>query len=96
MFTGIVEELGIIRKLHVSGHSGSIEIEAHKVLRNTNVGDSIAVNGICLTVTSLGKIFLLQTLWQKQSAEAALKMPHPGTLLILNGQWQRTADSVVI
>ena len=37
MFTGIVEELGIIRKLHVSGHSGSIEIEAHKVLRNTNV-----------------------------------------------------------
>lgn len=44
LFTGIVEELGIIRKLHVSGHSGSIEIEAHKVLRNTNVGDSIAVN----------------------------------------------------
>ena len=57
VFTGIVEELGIIRKLHVSGHSGSIEIEAHKVLRNTNVGDSIAVNGICLTVTALGKDF---------------------------------------
>ena len=48
MFTGIVEELGIIRKLHVSGHSGSIEIEAHKVLRNTNVGDSIAATEYAL------------------------------------------------
>jgi riboflavin synthase len=53
MFTGIVEELGIIRKISISGHSGSITIEASKVLEGTRIGDSIAVNGICLTVTSM-------------------------------------------
>ena len=53
MFTGIIEELGIIRKISISGHSGSITIEASKVLESTRIGDSIAVNGICLTVTSM-------------------------------------------
>ena len=53
MFTGIVEELGIIKKISISGHSGSITIEASKVLEGTRIGDSIAVNGICLTVTSM-------------------------------------------
>lgn len=53
MFTGIIEELGIIRKISISGHSGSITIEASKVLEGTRIGDSIAVNGICLTVTSI-------------------------------------------
>lgn len=53
MFTGIIEELGIIRKISISGHSGSITIEASKILEGTRIGDSIAVNGICLTVTSM-------------------------------------------
>lgn len=53
MFTGIVEELGIIQSLNMQGTSGSIRIQAKKVLENTKIGDSIAVNGICLTVTSM-------------------------------------------
>lgn len=53
MFTGIVEELGTIKSLAMQGSSGSIAIKAKKVLENTKIGDSIAVNGICLTVTSL-------------------------------------------
>ena len=53
MFTGIIEELGIVKDLKVSGNSGSISIRAEKVLENTQIGDSIAVNGICLTVTSM-------------------------------------------
>lgn len=53
MFTGIVEELGTIKSLSMKGTSGSIVIKAKKVLENTKIGDSIAVNGICLTVTSL-------------------------------------------
>ena len=53
MFTGIVEETGVIRALGMSGHSGEISIQAKKVLEGTRIGDSIAVNGICLTVTSL-------------------------------------------
>ena len=53
MFTGIVEEVGTIRSLQMRGNSGSISIVANKVLEGTQIGDSIAVNGICLTVTSL-------------------------------------------
>ena len=83
MFTGIVEELGIIRKLHVSGHSGSIEIEAHKVLRNTNVGDSIAVNGICLTVTALGKDFFTADIMAETVRRSSLKNATSGDFVNL-------------
>lgn len=54
MFTGIIEEIGSVKRVSVGGKSGSIEIAAKKVLEGTKVGDSIAVNGVCLTVTSLG------------------------------------------
>ena len=53
MFTGIVEELGTIKKIEIYEESGRISIMAQKVLEHTKVGDSIAVNGVCLTVTSL-------------------------------------------
>lgn len=53
MFTGIIEEKGTVKKLHFQGTSGQITIKASKVLEGTKLGDSIAVNGICLTVTSL-------------------------------------------
>ena len=53
MFTGIIEEVGTIRKV-IEGHtSGTIEIQASRVLEGTRIGDSIAVNGVCLTVTSM-------------------------------------------
>lgn len=53
MFTGIVEEVGIVRSV-VSGQiSGELAIRASKVLSGTRIGDSIAVNGVCLTVTAL-------------------------------------------
>ena len=55
MFTGIVEETGSIRSLQLSGSSGKIAIRAKKVLGGTRIGDSIAVNGVCLTVVSLEK-----------------------------------------
>ena len=53
MFTGIIEELGSIA--HMDRHPDSIRltIAAHKVLEGTQLGDSIAVNGVCLTVTDL-------------------------------------------
>lgn len=55
MFTGIVEELGIIKKISGSGVSGQLVIKAGKVLEGTRIGDSIAVNGICLTVTKMSE-----------------------------------------
>ncbi len=53
MFTGIVEEIGTIRSVLSGSQSGSLSVRARKVLENTHIGDSIAVNGVCLTVTSL-------------------------------------------
>ena len=49
MFTGIVEEVGTIKSVV----SGEIAINARTVLKNTKIGDSIAVNGVCLTVTKM-------------------------------------------
>ena len=54
MFTGIVEEVGTVRALRRGAHSATLSIDARTVLENTRLGDSIAVNGVCLTVTSLG------------------------------------------
>ena len=53
MFTGIVEEVGIVRQVITGSRSGEIAIQAEKVLAGTKIGDSIAVNGVCLTVTGL-------------------------------------------
>lgn len=53
MFTGIIEELGGIRQVEKIGKSGKLLVKAKKVLEGTKIGDSIAVDGICLTVTSL-------------------------------------------
>ena len=54
MFTGIVEEMGIVRQIQKGRASAVLTISAKKVLEDAHIGDSIAVNGICLTVTSLG------------------------------------------
>ena len=53
MFTGIVEEMGTIQKIERGSQSVVLSIRCEKVLEGTQIGDSIAVNGVCLTVTSL-------------------------------------------
>ena len=53
MFTGIVEEIGTVERIQHGPHSAILTIRAKKVLEDAKLGDSIAVNGICLTVTSL-------------------------------------------
>lgn len=55
MFTGIVEEIGIIKHIQKQANSCVLTIQADKVLNDVSLGDSIAVNGICLTVTSFSK-----------------------------------------
>ena len=51
MFTGIIEEIGTVRSIRGGGSGVVLDIEASKVLEGTATGDSIAVNGVCLTVT---------------------------------------------
>ncbi|MDR1322469.1 MAG: riboflavin synthase [Gracilibacteraceae bacterium] len=54
MFTGIIEEVGSLERIDQRRENALLTIKAEKVLASTNDGDSIAVNGTCLTVTSLG------------------------------------------
>ncbi len=52
MFTGLVEEMGAVKTVRRSGDSYEMTISAQKVLEGVILGDSIAVNGVCLTVTA--------------------------------------------
>lgn len=54
MFTGIIEEIGTINNIEKKEKSYILKIGAVKVLEGSKPGDSIAVNGVCLTVTKIG------------------------------------------
>jgi len=52
MFTGIIEEIGTMKSIKRQGHSLVLTIGASRILEDVRLGDSIAVNGVCLTVVS--------------------------------------------
>lgn len=53
MFTGIIEEIGVVQDIELNEKISKITISATEVLKGTKLGDSIATNGVCLTVTQL-------------------------------------------
>ncbi|MBU1726331.1 MAG: riboflavin synthase [Candidatus Omnitrophica bacterium] len=53
MFSGIVEELGLVRKISRRGNTALFEIAAKKVVEDLKIGDSVAVNGVCLTAVKM-------------------------------------------
>jgi riboflavin synthase len=55
MFTGIIEEIGTLQKIHKQGSTLILTIHAQKVLSDVHLGDSISVNGVCLTVTEFSR-----------------------------------------
>lgn len=54
MFTGIVEEIGTIKEIIRSSRAIRLSITCSRIMDDVNIGDSIAVNGICLTVSQMG------------------------------------------
>lgn len=54
MFTGIIEEKGAVLSVESNGPGARIKIAARKILEGTKIGDSISVNGVCLTATVIG------------------------------------------
>lgn len=54
MFTGIVQEIGVVKKIIQGGNKVFINISCRDILKDVNLGDSISVNGVCLTVTEIG------------------------------------------
>lgn len=55
MFTGIIEEVGMVKSIKMGAKSAIITIQADKVMEDIHLGDSIAANGVCLTVTAFDK-----------------------------------------
>lgn len=55
MFTGIIQEVGEVIDMAHAGAGRKITVRAPRSSRDLNTGDSIAINGVCLTVVSLGK-----------------------------------------
>lgn len=83
MFTGLVEELGRVKQIQSGARSIQIAISARKVLEGVRIGDSIAVNGVCLTVTTFSKDYFAADVMpetMKQSSLGALKANSPVNL----------------
>jgi len=55
MFTGIIEEIGNVSNIQRTGGAFVLSIAAKRILEDVHLGDSIAVNGVCLTVTTFSK-----------------------------------------
>ncbi len=53
MFTGIIEEVGIVKSFKFISENAEISVNCSKVLEDTKIGDSIAINGVCQTVTDI-------------------------------------------
>src|SRR3972149_6126970 len=52
MFAGIIEEMGVLKSIMRRGDGARVEIVAKTILDGLEVGDSVAVNGVCLTVAA--------------------------------------------
>jgi riboflavin synthase len=87
MFTGIVEETGVVERINPTARAIELTFAAHRCGQGLKLGDSIAVNGCCLTVVRLGKagksrligVDLLQETWQRTN----LQFTQPGSLVNL-------------
>jgi riboflavin synthase len=53
MFTGIIEEIGTVNNSNMAAGSGELKVAARLILDDAKLGDSIAVNGVCLTITRI-------------------------------------------
>ncbi|MGY0692587.1 riboflavin synthase [Virgibacillus sp. FSP13] len=80
MFTGIIEEKGTIQNMNsVSDQSIKLTVESKKIIEDVNVGDSIAVNGICLTVTDYSKTSFQVDVMPETFKSTALKLLEVGS-----------------
>ena len=78
MFTGIIEEVGKVKSVQISSSPAAIEIEAARVLESLEPGDSVAVNGTCLTVRTKKKRSFQAELSQETLVRTNLGQLPPG------------------
>jgi len=63
MFSGIIEEIGTVKKITTAKNLSVIEIQARKVLKGAKRGESVAINGACLTIRGIrGKVLIFDVI----------------------------------
>ncbi len=83
MFTGLIEETGRIKNIKKGTTSCILTVECREVLEQSKVGDSIAVNGVCLTVTSMGSSYFTADVMPETLDRSALKIASTGSIVNL-------------
>jgi riboflavin synthase len=83
MFTGIAEEKGIVKEIRTGNSFFRLTIGCKQVLNDTRIGDSIAVNGICLTVTDKADDWFSADVMPETMRQTALKQLAVSSLLNL-------------
>ncbi|MBB3109229.1 riboflavin synthase [Paenibacillus phyllosphaerae] len=78
MFTGLIEEVGALRRAYQQGEAMLLTIEASRVLEGVALGDSIAVNGVCLTVTEFNRSSFTVDVMPQTFRHTNLKDTRPG------------------
>lgn len=79
MFTGIVEEIGVIRMIVKGGRSSRITINAVKVLEDMKIGDSVNTNGVCLTVTDISAAGFMVDVMPETMSRSAFSLLREGS-----------------
>ncbi len=79
MFTGIIEEIGAIQELHFLSEGATVRVAAKKVLDGLKIGDSISVNGVCLTATQIGANHFLCDISMETLRRSSFREARQGT-----------------
>ncbi|RWR14617.1 riboflavin synthase [Siminovitchia fortis] len=79
MFTGIVEEIGTVLRIERKAKSFTVHIQAEKILEDIQLGDSIAVNGVCLTATEITRSTFQADVMPETFNVTSLSMLSPGS-----------------
>jgi riboflavin synthase len=83
MFTGLIEEVGVVRRLERGPDGGKLSVRGKAVLEGTKIGDSIATSGACLTVISLDPEGFVVECMPETLSRTTLGQAGPGSVVNL-------------
>jgi len=83
MFTGIIEEIGKITGIHKGDKSSKLTIQGNTIFEDLKLGDSVGVNGVCLTVTAFQNMSFIADVMSETLARSDLGELKPGSAVNL-------------
>lgn len=83
MFTGLIEEVGMVKSICKNGRGFRLRVSAQKILEGSQLGDSISTNGICLTIVEKSKFYFVADLMPETAQKTTIKHWKSGTLVNL-------------